>query len=66
MKVKPANPAAVIRDPHTLRALPPEGADVPETPFWFRRLRAGEVVRVDDVAPTGREPIAPLTTREGK
>jgi hypothetical protein len=64
MKVKPVNPSAVIRDPHTRRPLPAEGGDVPETSFWIRRLRDGDVVRIDDHAdPVGNEPIAPLTTR---
>lgn len=61
MMVKPINPAAVIRDPITKRVLPAEGGDVPESNFWIRRLRAGEVVRIDP--PTGAAPIAPLTTR---
>lgn len=67
MRVKPAVPGAVIRDPHTKRPLPAEGGEVPENSFWVRRLREGEVVRIDAPAqPTGREPIAPLTTRGGK
>lgn len=63
MRVKPADPAAVIRDPVTLRQLPAEGGEVPDSTFWLRRLRAGEVVRIDQPEPTGREPITPLTTR---
>lgn len=64
MKVKPVDPNAVIRDPHTLRQLPPEGAEVPENTFWTRRLLAGEVVRVEESStPVGNEPIKPLTTR---
>lgn len=60
MRVKPADPNAVIRDPHTKRPLPADGGEVPETAFWIRRLNAGEVVRV---APVVVAPIAPLTTR---
>ena len=65
MKVKPVDPTAVIRDPHTKRQLPAEGDDVPENTFLTRRLLAGEVVRIPDepVTPRGNEPIAPLTTR---
>lgn len=67
MRVKPADPTAVIRDPHTRRPLPAEGGEVPETNFWMRRLLAGEVVRVDATAsPRGNEPVAPLTTRGGR
>lgn len=71
MKVKYADPSKPIRDPVTLR-YPHLGGDngdqvlevfnVPETTFWIRRLLACELVRVVD-APTGREPVAPLTTR---
>lgn len=64
MRVKPAHPSAIVRDPHTKRPLPAEGDDVPDTSFWHRRLRDGDVVLVTDRAtPTGNEPIAPLTTR---
>lgn len=67
MRVKPADPTAVIRDPITKLPLPAEGGDVPENGFWMRRLIAGEVVRLDSPSqPTGSEPIAPLTTRGGK
>lgn len=67
MRVKPTVEGAVIRDPVTLQPLPAEGGDVPENSFWLRRLRAGEIVRVEEPsAPTGREPIAPLTTRGGE
>lgn len=67
MRVKPVDPTAVIRDPHTRRALPPEGANVPDNSFWRRRLASGEVVLVKETevrAPLGIEPIAPLTTRD--
>lgn len=66
MRVKPADSAAVIRDPHTKRPLPAEGAEVPEDNFWLRRLADGDVVRIDESTPTGNEPIRPLTTRGGR
>lgn len=68
MKVKPVDPNAVIRDPVTKLPLPAEGGDVPENNFWVRRVLAGEVVRLDEATPTptGREPVAPLTTRTEK
>lgn len=47
MKMKPVDPAAVIRDPHTKRPLAAEGGDVPDTNFWTRRWLAGEVWRLD-------------------
>lgn len=63
MRVKPTDPNAVIRDPHTKRALPAEGAEVPENNFWVRRLRAGEVVRIDS-KPAGGAPVPTLKTAE--
>lgn len=49
-------------DPVTNRELPVEGDDVDESLFWVRRLRAGEIVRIDQT-PTGLEPVTPLITR---
>ena len=69
--VNPANAAGLI-DPHTKRSpfIDPETkqvlveANVGETNFWLRRVQAGELERVDErPAPTGREPVTPLTTR---
>lgn len=55
MKVKPAQGRAV-RDPHSMALLPAEGRDVPDRdPFWRRRLRDGDVVRVED-APSQAAP----------
>lgn len=44
MRVRPARPGAVIRDPHTKRALPAGGGRVPDTSYWTRRLLRGDVV----------------------
>ena len=66
MRVKPVDPNAVIRDPHTKRALPAEGDDVPDNVFWNRtRLdrRRDRARRNESAQPVGNEPIAPLTTR---
>lgn len=32
-----------VRDPRTGEPLPPEGAQVPRTRYWLRRLRDGDV-----------------------
>lgn len=72
MRVKPVDPNAKIRDPHTMRPLPAEGGDVPDDNFWNRRLIEGDVVRIEaplaeeSAPPVGNEPLAPLTTRKGK
>jgi len=47
VQVIPVEGHTVI-DPDTGQALPPEGADVPETDFWFRRITDGDVIRVID------------------
>lgn len=70
MKVKLVNPVAPgLIDPITKRRpfLDADGnvleqAEVPETSYWIRRVMDGDIARVDS-EPTGREPIAPLTTR---
>jgi hypothetical protein len=77
MKVKPARAGDIIRDPRTKQQLPAEGGRVPDTSFWHRRLRDGDVVLVEDepaappaaepakaTTPTGLEPVTPLTTRK--
>lgn len=43
MYVKPA-PGLVIRDPDLRDFLPQEGREVPDTDYWNRRLRDGDVV----------------------
>jgi Protein of unknown function (DUF2635) len=51
MKIKPANPALKIPYEGTLLMLPDDGADVPDTQYWRRRLRDGDVVLVDAPSP---------------
>lgn len=45
MYVKPAA-GLVIRDPDLKDMLPEEGREVPETGYWNRRVRDGDVVIV--------------------
>ena len=45
LKIKP-NDGMLVRDPITMRALPPEGAEVAATSFWIRRLAAGDVIEI--------------------
>lgn len=63
MRVKPAVAGAVIRDPQSKQPLPAEGGEVPDSSFWIRRLRAGDVVIVAEPAPR-IAPVTPLMTRE--
>lgn len=46
MFVKPSE-GLVIPDPDRHDALPAEGRDVPETDFWLRRLRDGDVITAE-------------------
>jgi hypothetical protein len=63
MIIKPAKPDVNVPYPMSQRTLAPEGAEVPDGDlYWIRRLRAGEVVRVEH-APDPTAPVAPLTTR---
>lgn len=43
MYVRPA-PGIKLRDPDLLDFLPDEGREVPNTDFWIRRLRDGDVI----------------------
>lgn len=43
MFVRPA-PGLAIRDPDLRDVLPAEGRDVPESQYWYARLRDGDVV----------------------
>ena len=45
MYVKPSK-GLKVRDPQLLDFLPDEGREVPETTYWHRRLRDGDVVSV--------------------
>jgi hypothetical protein len=80
MRVKPRAGLRVPYPQNPIQALPAEGGNVPEDNYWMRRLRDGDVVRIDDPPkkpelmsaapvdinepePSGREPVAPLTTR---
>lgn len=59
MIVQPA-PGRLVRDPITKQHLPAEGAPVPATPYWLRRLRAGDVVEIQPTA----APAAELVTED--
>ena len=57
MRVKPAK-GRTVRFPDTGQALPEEGAAVPCSTYWTRRLRGGdvEVVETKPAKPTKRAP----------
>lgn len=50
MFVKPA-PGLVVRDPQTRVQVPEDGRDVPETSYWLRRLRDGDLVQAAQPGP---------------
>jgi hypothetical protein len=49
----------VVRDPDMKDLLPPEGRDVPDTDYWQRRLRDGDVVFAQPPAPAPARAPAP-------
>lgn len=61
LKLKPKDPAAVMRDPHTKRALKPAGSWVKDSHFWQRRIAAKEVevIETREVVPLGEADEAP-------
>lgn len=36
-------PGVRVRDPETRAHLPAEGREVPDTPYWLRRVKDGDV-----------------------
>ena len=52
--IRPA-PGRMVRDPRTMKPLPESGKSVERTPFWIRRLKAGDVVSASAAAPITRE-----------
>ena len=41
----------IVRDPVTREPLPADGADVSRSPYWLRRLRAGDIVPATKASP---------------
>lgn len=49
MFVRPAE-GLQVRDPATKRHIPVEGKEVPESSYWLRRLKCGDVVLIHQIA----------------
>ena len=47
MRIKPAD-GRNVRDPITKQHIPAEGAEVPPSTYWLRRIRSGDVVPATD------------------
>ncbi|TPG62555.1 DUF2635 domain-containing protein [Ewingella americana] len=62
MFVKPTT-GRTVRDPVKGTLLPEEGAEVPESTFWNRRLRDGDVVKAK---PASTEKVTDLSTGSDK
>jgi hypothetical protein len=56
MRVKPAHPALLVARPEAVPPAPAflseAGDEVPDTEYWRRRLRDGDVIPVAAAAPT--------------
>jgi hypothetical protein len=50
MFVKPA-PGLKVRDPISFLHIPETGKEVPESSYWYRRLRSGDIVVCSPPAP---------------
>ncbi|BBQ83933.1 DUF2635 domain-containing protein [Kluyvera cryocrescens] len=46
LKIKPA-PGRTVRDPQTMKLLAVDGETKPQTSFWLRRLKDGDVLPVE-------------------
>ena len=69
MYVKAA-PGMKIRDPDLKDLIPDEGRDVPDTDYWQRRLRDGDVVEAKPPAevpePPAPAPASPKAEKASK
>ncbi len=55
MRVRPSRPGLIVGYPRRPGApLAQGGEEVPEVSYWMRRLRRGDVVRVEDAPVTNR------------
>lgn len=52
MKLRPARPDLIVRDPVTGAALPPKGKAVKIDAYWQRRLNVGDAVEATAKAKT--------------
>lgn len=68
MKVYPG-PGLQIRDPDKQDFLPEAGRDVPDSTYWRRRLRVGDVTltatEVTATPPAPSAPVDPVTPPKG-
>lgn len=48
IKIKPAKPDLIVRDPDTGKPLPAAGDIKPKNSYWLRRLRDSDVVEVKE------------------
>lgn len=53
MFVKPKD-GLIVRDPATKRIIAAEGSEVPQSGYWMRRLRDGDVEITKPVAPSAK------------
>lgn len=54
MLVVPARPGLLVADPARGDYLPAAGREVPQSSYWMRRLRDGDVLSPEDAAAAGR------------
>ncbi len=60
MFIRPA-PGLKVRDPDLRDLLPAEGREVPDSDYWIRRLRDGDVIEIK--AARGASPKSDKTAR---
>lgn len=55
-----------IADPETGAYLPPEGAVMPRSGFWLRRLKDGDVIETAKIAPAAPKDVKVIRAEQGK
>ncbi len=53
--IKPRTPETIVRDPRSRAALPAAGAWVPDSSYYRRRLRSGDVEFVEPAPDTQKK-----------
>lgn len=48
MRVRPSRPDLIVRDPISRQPVPAAGREVPETSYWLRRLKDGDLELLEE------------------
>ena len=64
IKVKPARPDLIVRDPITMQKIPVEGAEIELNSYWQRRIQDKDLVVIGDEPVEKEQEIVEETVSE--